>query len=101
MSFRYDGPEEPPRAAVPAAAPSAGDYRQAVTFGLLYDVIGLLADAGVTWADDAPSRRADALVCLCALADAIAGPLTPQFPVPTSATPATPRPVTPREETRP
>ena len=55
-------------------APTVGDYRDRVTFGLLYDVTGLLEARGIGWVNDDPRRRARALVALVALADAMAGP---------------------------
>lgn len=49
-------------------------YRSRVTAGLLYDTVKLLEAAGGRWAGEDPERRADALVALCELADAVAGP---------------------------
>lgn len=56
-----------------ANAPTT-DYREHVSMGLLYDVLRVLDDAGIRWADDDGRRRSDALVALCELADAVAGP---------------------------
>jgi hypothetical protein len=57
----------------PVDPPPADDYRTRVTMGLLLDATGLLIDHGICWGEG-DWRRARAMVALCALADAMAGP---------------------------
>jgi len=53
--------------------PVAGDDTAVVTLTLLADVVDVLKDHGIGWADDDPRRKADAFVALVKLADAVAG----------------------------
>ncbi len=44
-----------------------------VTAGLLVDVLRVLAEHGITWADSEPRRWADAVAALVGLAEAVGG----------------------------
>ena len=50
-------------------------FEHLVTHSLLCDVVKVLEDHGFTWADDDPGRKADVLVALCRMAEAMAGPV--------------------------
>ena len=45
-----------------------------LTIGTMADVLEVLARAGITWADDDPTRKSDALVALTEMVEAIAAP---------------------------
>lgn len=49
-------------------------YQDHVTIGLLYDTLQLFEEHGITRADNQRWRIAQALLALCQMADAIAGP---------------------------